>query len=263
VTRQNLALLVSYEGTDFQGWQKNKTGPSIEEELQKVLEQIYQHPCALQAASRTDRGVHASGQVVQFFADKDIPSSRLLVSLNKLLPPSIAVQKVVNVPSEFHPTLQAQKKHYIYRLYTGVACPPLLRTFVWHYPYELDQKLMLSSIPILTGTKDYLAFCNQRKDLRYKDTIRTVEKISFFEEDSLWTFSITGTNFLYKMVRNLIGTLLYVGRKKMSLEDVEALFHEKKRFLAGVTAAAHGLTLEEVLYESALFADKDSILERK
>jgi tRNA pseudouridine38-40 synthase len=256
VTGQNLALLLSYQGTDFFGWQKNKMGPTVEEELQNVLEQIYQHPCPLQAASRTDRGVHATGQVVQFYAEKKVPLSRLLISINQLLPPSIAVRQIQEVPKTFHPTLDAQKKRYLYRLYTGVACPPLLRHFVWHYPYFLDLNAMRACCTILTGTKDYKAFCNFRKDLCYESTVRHVEEISFHVENDLWTFSITGTNFLYKMVRNLVGTLLHVGRKKLTQEDVERLFTEKKRSLAGVTAAAHGLVLEEVLYDPPLFKEE-------
>lgn len=247
---RNFKLTLAYDGTDFYGWQKTSTGPSIEGTLQEILEQILQEPIDLQAASRTDRGVHAYGQVVNFFSNRESLSlERLKQSLNRLLPKSMAVLSLEMVDASFHPTLDCTGKEYHYTICYGEAQIPQLRLYAWHYPYALDMKLMKDAAKILTGTHDFAAVCNFKKNAQYQHYVRTVTEIAFEElPQKQLRFKILGAHFLYKMVRNLVGTLLYVGRGKIAVEELLLILSSGDRTKAGVTAPAHGLSLFQVFY---------------
>lgn len=245
MTRQNIALKVVYDGTHFFGWQKNRSGPSIEEALQKVLERILQEPVTLQAASRTDRGVHAEGQWVNFCTEKIPPT---LLSLNALLPPTIRITSIHRMPLSFHPTLDAQKKEYHYRLCHGSLQLPQDRFFSWHLPYELDIEKMRTASHHFIGEHDFSSFCNSHNNQTYKDKKRTIEKIELFSVQEQILFVIIGNLFLYKMVRNIVGTLTYVGRKKIEPEQIPHILTLQSRSAAGITAPAHGLTLKKIYY---------------
>lgn len=243
--RQNIALKVVYDGTPFFGWQKNRAGPSIEETLQKVLEQILQERVTLQAASRTDRGVHAEGQWVNFCTEKAPPS---LQSLNALLPPTIRIASIHRMPLTFHPTLDAQKKEYHYRLCNGFVQLPQDRFFSWHLPHVLDIEKMQAASHYFIGEHDFSSFCNYQSHQTYKDKKRTIEKIELLSFQEHILFVIIGNLFLYKMVRNIVGTLVYVGRKKIAPEQIPQILTLHSRSAAGITAPAHGLTLKKIYY---------------
>lgn len=247
----NIKLVVAYEGTNYFGWQKTFTGPSIEEKLEEALTHILNEKIFLQAASRTDRGVHASGQVVNFHTTKlisDFP--KFIIGVNSLLPPDIAVLHAEEAPPDFHPTLHVKTKIYTYEICTGMIQLPRHRLFSWHYHYSLDLTLMHSASQKLIGTHDFSAFTNHKKNETYLDHVRTVEKITLEEIDvSRLRFTLQGPHFLYKMVRNLVGTLAYIGRGKITLSGLDNILSHKDRTLAGMTAPAHGLTLAKVLYE--------------
>lgn len=246
----NLKLIVAYDGTNYLGFQKTKMGPSIEETLQAVLEQILQHPVTLQAASRTDAGVHARGQVVNCYTDRtDIPLHKLWISLNCLLPKDITVLEIVEAPPTFHPTLDNIGKEYVYKVCYAPVQMPEDRLYEWHYHYPLDTTLMQKAAKILCGNHDFSAFKNSRKQQNEQVNIRKVDKITIEEPTKYHLkFTVEGTNFLYKMVRNLVGTLVYVGAGKIDLNDLQGILHSKDRTLAGITAPAHGLTLNKVFY---------------
>jgi tRNA pseudouridine38-40 synthase len=246
----NHKLLVAYDGTNYFGWQKTKSGPSIEETLEKSLEQILQEKITLQAASRTDRGVHATGQVVDFHTTKPITDySKFLIGANALLPPDIAVLEAEEAQPEFHPTLNVVSKTYEYAICYGRVQLPQHRLYSWHFHYPLDLAKMREAATKLEGTRDFSAFCNQKNNEEYENHIRTVHSIIIepSEKDRL-LIRITGNHFLYKMVRNIVGTLAYVGCGKMTAEDVEKVLGLHDRTLAGVTAPAQGLTLSHVTY---------------
>lgn len=247
---QLLKLTIAYDGTNYKGWQDSRMGPSVEGTLRAVIEQIQQHPVQLQAASRTDAGVHADAQVATFETEalrKD--PDNFLLSCNALLPPSIRILEVEKVRKEFHPSLQTTGKEYHYWLTYGTVLLPKLRWTTWHTPGELDFPKMEKAAEILTGTHDFAAFCNERPQKHYSDTIRTINDIRFeTNAGQLLCIKISGTNFLYKMVRNLVGTLIYVGRGKLTLEELPHLLQGGVRAQAGVTAPAHGLTLHKVFY---------------
>lgn len=244
----NIAAIIAYDGTGYLGWQKTKEGPSIEETLQSVLKTIVQEPLVLQAASRTDRGVHAEGQVVQWQMHKSMQLDKLHHSVNQLLPADIRVLSLEKVEQGFHPTKDALQKTYCYRIFRGpLLLPRYVRTH-WHLPL-LDVALMQEAIPYLLGSHDFKTLCNFRKDLRYLSTIRTISSldIKIIRDDEVEIY-ITADSFMYKMARNIAGLLAYVGQKKIVASSIPEILGSRDRPRAGITAPAHGLTLMKIWY---------------
>ncbi len=246
----NIKLIVAYDGTNYKGWQETKEGPSIESALQKALSQILRHQVSLTAASRTDAGVHAEGLAVNFHSAKSgIDLGKLVLGLNALLPDDIAVLSAAFVPDSFHATIDSRAKEYRYTICTLPYRLPQERLYVWHYPYPLDLSKMRLAAEKLVGTHDFLSFCNAKKNEEYSDTVRTVLGIEIEErEPGKIVIKISGTSFLYKMARNIVGLLVYVGRGKIPLDEVEKILESKDRTQGGITAPAHGLALHQVFY---------------
>lgn len=229
---------LSYDGTRYFGWQKTKTGPSIQEELEKTIWQITRERVLPEAASRTDRGVHAEGQVVQFALSQEWQPSKLLLGLNAVLPKDIRIKEIER--KDFHPTLDAKGKEYRYRICQGLAQDPTLRLYSWHFRHPLDLSLIEQAAKHLIGTHDFTSFANEEE----KDPVCTLESIHFDPP----FFRILGNRFLYKMVRNLVGTLAYAGCGKIAVDAIPGILAAKDRKLAGMTAPAHGLYLHQVFY---------------
>lgn len=246
----NIKLLIAYDGTSYRGWQKTPMGPSIEESLEGVLEKILQHKVLLQAASRTDAGVHAYGQVVNFLTEKEhLSFDRLKLSLNQLLPKDISVLEVREERQDFHPTLDCIQKEYHYFLCYGSVQLPEHRLYSWHCPRLKLIGEMQEAAKFFIGKHDFSSFCNFRKQQHYEDYIREVFSIDLAHlSNERLVIKICGQNFLYKMVRNLVGTLVYVGMRKLKREEIPNILINKDRTQAGMTAPAHGLFLKEVFY---------------
>ncbi len=247
---QNIKLTLAYDGRAYLGWQKTGMGPSIEATLQSVIEQILQHPAPLQAASRTDAGVHAQGQVVNFITPRP-PADlhRFQLSLNSLLPKDIVVLLAEIMPLSFHPTLHCVGKEYRYFICIGPTQLPQHRFYAWHVYDHLDLSLIRHALPFLVGEHNFAAFCNVKKNAHYTDYVRTIQTLEFKElDEQRLCFRICGNHFLYKMVRNLVGTLIDIGRGKIALEQLASILHSHSRPQAGVTAPAHGLFLHQVFY---------------
>lgn len=246
----NIKLVIAYDGRAYLGWQKTRMGPSIESTLQEIIQQILQHPTPLQAASRTDAGVHAQGQVVNFLTSKtQLDLNKFRISLNSLLPKDIVVLQVEHAPLTFHPTLDCIGKEYHYQICFGPTQLPHYRFYSWHVPYLLDVKTMQKALPLFQGVHDFSAFCNVKKNAHYADYIREVEFLELIElENNRLHFRIVGNHFLYKMVRNIIGTIVDLGKGKIALDSLPTIIKSHQRSLAGVTAPAHGLFLHEVFY---------------
>lgn len=243
---KNICLIIAYDGSAFFGWQKSNSGPSIEETLQKVLEQILQEPVSLQAASRTDRGVHALGQVVNFLTEKDPPK---ILSINRLLPASIRALEMRIMPLDFHPSLDATGKLYTYHVCFGPLQLPFHRSFSWHVPAQFDLARMREAAGALTGEHDFSSLCNSHENLNYIHKRRKIERIDLIViEPNRLRIEIQGNHFLYKMARNIVGTLVYAGTGKLAPEAIHKILAAKQRPLAGVTAPAHGLTLQMIYY---------------
>ena len=242
---RNIKLILAYEGTRYLGWQKTAMGPSIEEELEKVLAQILRHPIALQAASRTDAGVHAEGQVVNFFTAVEIPLEKLQKSLNSLLPKDISVLQMEIAADSFHPTLDSQGKEYHYSVCLVDPQLPFHRNFSWLFSYPINLEEMKKAALFLKGKHDFSAFTNEKQE----NNVREIFDIVIELNEERLKIRVSGNNFLYKMVRNIVGTLLYIGCGKLSAKEIGAILESKDRTRAGVTAPAHGLVLKEVFYD--------------
>ena len=230
---------------------EDSEGASIEETLQIILEQIFQQPLPLQAASRTDAGVHAVGQVVNCRPDTlRMSCERLLISLNSLLPDSIRVLRIEIAPEAFHPTLDCKEKEYHYWICNGAVQLPQHRFYSWHLHQPLNLEAMVQSANLLVGRHDFAAFCNALSQTEYEETTREIRALEIVREpDQRLRIIVRGPNFLYRMVRNLVGTLADIGGGKLAKEIVPALLEKGDRKMAGVTAPAHGLMLYKVSYD--------------
>jgi tRNA pseudouridine38-40 synthase len=245
---RNIRLVLTYFGLPYSGWQRTALGPSVEETLERVLVSILQHPVTLQAASRTDAGVHAEGQVVNFFLQKEFPLDRLHMALNGLLPKEIVVVEIRQAAPEFHPTLDAIGKEYQYLICSMQTQLPFDRYTSWHFPYPLKIEEMQKAADALVGKRDFSAFCNELKLLN-PDPVCHLEKIEVANLGKE-RFAITfwGDRFLYRMARNLAGTIAYAGCGKIEADQIPEILQKKDRRLAGMTAPAHGLTLKRIFY---------------
>jgi len=244
----NISLTIAYDGTSYLGWQMTNAGSSIEETLRTAIEKILQEPIFLQAASRTDAGVHAEGQVVNFITTKEyLKIDKLQRSINAVLPPTIVIHNIAIMPNNFHPTLDATGKEYHYNICYGPIQFPRHRYFSWHFPYDLDIVVMTEAAQLFIGEKDFSALRNRKKNENQRNSIREISKIAIIPlSNSRLRIEVEGTSFLYKMVRNIVGTIAYVGSGKLSLADVRQIIASRNRTIAGITAPAHGLTLLRV-----------------
>ncbi len=244
----NIKLVIAYSGTSYLGWQKTKMGPSVEEVLQRALSKILQQEIQLQAASRTDARVHAHAQVVNFFSLKAVDLNRLKFSLNCLLPQDIAILEAKEMPFDFHPTLDAAQKEYEYQICNSAIQAPFHRWTSWHFPYPLDLKQMRQAAQSLIGHHDFSSFCNERKEWDRSPIchLQNIE-ITLLPMQRL-SIELLGDHFLFRMARNLVGTLLYIGCGKLRPEQIPSILESKDRTCAGMTAPAHGLTLKQVIY---------------
>lgn len=242
----NLALHIAYDGSCYLGWQETSSGPSIEGVLKVCLEKILNHPVQLQAASRTDAGVHAKHQVVNFFTNKNLDIDALSLSLKRLLPADIHLLTIESMPDHFHPTLDCQKKIYSYTLQTS-PLSPFDRHYIWHYPYTIDLALLRSAAGQLIGKWDFKAF-ETTSSSPAKNTVREIYAIDITETaPNRYEIQIQGDHFLYKMVRTIVGTLVQSASQKL-LTDIPTILKSKDRKLAGITAPAHALFLLKTIY---------------
>lgn len=248
---RNIRCIISYEGTRYLGWQKTRMGPSIEEELEKAFSILLRHPVELQAASRTDAGVHAKGQVVNFFTSHEsLNAYRWLVGVNALLPLDIRVLHLEEAPQQFHPTLDTIGKIYSYEICTGPVQSPFLHLHSWHFPHSLDMAAMCHASNALLGTHDFSSFCNERSSLEINPLCTIKEIVLSPPCTKRLRILVHGNRFLYKMMRNLVGSIAYVGCGKLAPDAISKILFARDRRLAGMTAPAHGLYLKHVLYST-------------
>lgn len=245
-------ILLSYEGTFFYGWQKTASGPSIQESLEKALCVITGETTTVEGCSRTDRGVHALGQVASFSTFLPITCYiKFQKSLNSLLPKTISIRHIEEARQDFHPGLDALSKEYTYYICTSQQQLPEYRLYSWHSTYPLNLFLMQEAGRLLTGTHDFASFTNKRADKKYTDTIRRLDscRVESLPGERL-QITLIGNHFLYKMARNLVGTVFYIGRGKIALNDLSALLQKKEQLHVGITAPACGLWLANIIYDT-------------
>lgn len=252
---RNIKLILQYEGTDYAGWQVQDNAPSVQGEIEKALATILQEQITAAGAGRTDAGAHALGQVAAFNTSNAIAPERLHRALNGILPPDIRVMRVSEAAEDFVPRF-AREKTYRYAIACGKQLSPFQRRYAWHVRERLDFDAMLAAATGLVGKHDFSSFTAAGGG--EKNHTRKIYGIDFGpggiidacdDADDVHHFDITANGFLYKMVRNIIGTLVEVGRGKLAAEEMPQIIEAKNRARAGPTAPAHGLCLVSVRYD--------------
>ncbi len=242
-------LTLEYDGTDFNGWQLQPNAQrTVQGEIEKALSKIFKIPrIALIGSGRTDSGVHARGQVAHFRVETDMPADELMRALNYNLPRDIAVVKSEEAPAKFHAQMSAKTKVYSYTILNRQYASALERNRVWFVPRKLNFKLLKEEAKLFVGKKDFASFANVDAS-RTCDAIRTIKRLEIRKNGGYIRITIESDGFLYKMVRNIVGTLLEVASGRFPAGSVKKMLRSKDRRCAGVAAAPQGLCLEEVKY---------------
>jgi tRNA pseudouridine38-40 synthase len=245
---RTLKLTIAYDGTDFHGWQIQPGLPTIQGELERAVHEIEGKPVTVHGSGRTDAGVHALAQVASLTIENPIPAANLRRAINRLLPPSIRVLAVDEAAPGFHARYAARSKLYEYRLWRGEICPPMLYRYVHHHPYPLNLEAMQAAAPCFEGTHDFrsLAVAEDLKD--GESAVRTVLSSRLILDPEQAVYRVEGSGFLHHMVRNIVGTLLEVGRGNLASSDIQRILMAANRNQAGPTAPAKGLALVQVFY---------------
>jgi tRNA pseudouridine38-40 synthase len=243
-----LRLTVEYEGTAYQGWQVQPGGPTVQEILERALTTALREPVRVRGAGRTDAGVHACGQVAAVRVTR-VPDdlSRLRRSLNALTPADVAVRDIAVVDDAFDPRRDARSRLYEYRILNAPAPSPFWRRWAWHVPDPLDLGAMDGAAAELVGEHDFAAFRGADAEPVHS-TVRAVLESRLERTPPLLVYRIEATAFLKHMVRNVVGTLVEVGRGERAPAGMRELLAGRDRTRAGATAPPHGLTLVAVRY---------------
>jgi tRNA pseudouridine38-40 synthase len=285
---RNIRLTLAYDGTDFHGWALQPNHPTIQGTLVDVASRLTGERVFLLGAGRTDAGVHALAQTASFKTQSGLPTEQFLRAFNALLPPAIRVLRCEEESPDFQPRWNALTKTYQYRIYRGKIVPPFEQRYVLHYPFPLDEEAMSRAAPLFEGKHDFTAFAAStlgEEEGKQKEPMREIlrAEIGRVARENIWSrafsgrataqapraaaapsaqsasaagavpgeelvFTVRGRSFLRFMVRKMTGTLLEIGRGRLSPEDIPRLFESRDRTAAGPTVPPHGLFLVEVEY---------------
>jgi tRNA pseudouridine38-40 synthase len=249
-------LTIAYDGTDFHGWQIQANKPTVQGEIVAVLRRLTQENVQLPGAGRTDAGVHALGQVASFRTQSALSAGEFQRALNALLPPAIRIVSAEETGPDFSARWSAKGKVYRYRLYRGKVVPPMLWRYVLHYPFPLNEEAMKEAAAKFVGVHDFTSFAastgseDDDKERNMEREIYSTELKRTDDGEELW-FTVHGRSFLRYMVRKMVGTLLEVGRGKLSPADIETLYELKDRSKSGPTVPPQGLFMVRVDHEEA------------
>jgi tRNA pseudouridine38-40 synthase len=250
---RHIRLVVEYDGTGLCGWQRQANGPTVQGHLEDALGKLLAHAVTVVGASRTDAGVHASGQVASFRTERSIPLHGVRRGLNSLLPPAIAIADAAEAPDDFHPRFSATGKHYRYLLLTRADRSPRWRDRAWHRSGSLDRAAMRDAAAALIGEHDFAAFraagCTAIRTTRRIDQIEISDLPGERSTEQLVAIDVCGNAFLRNMVRIVVGTLVEVGKGLRPPGQVAEILASKDRTQAGITAPPHGLELVSVRYD--------------
>lgn len=246
---RRIRIKVAYDGTRFHGWQVQPGLPTIQGALEGVLGEIEGADVKVHGSGRTDAGVHALAQVAAFSLENPIPVDNLRRAINRLLPHSIRVLCVEEAAPEFHPRYDAVSKTYEYRIFRGEICSPFERRYVHHHPYPLDTGRIVAAARLFEGEHDFTAFAaSDERDKEGGSKVRTIlSSVAELSGERLF-YRVRGSGFLKHMVRNIVGTLLEVGKGNLDEAGLLRLLEPGAAEKAGPTAPACGLFLVEVEY---------------
>lgn len=238
-------ITFSYDGTAYHGWQIQPHSLSVQEELQKAMSILLRKPMEVVGAGRTDTGVHARKMVAHFDYDEEVDCPQLVYKLNKLLPRDIAVQQVKPVAEDMHARFSAKSRTYHYFVHMGKN--PFLRSYSWQVYGNIDFELMNQAASVLMEYKDFTSFSKVNTDTKTNDCTITEAHWDRVGEDQ-WCFTITANRFLRNMVRAIVGTLMEVGRGRMTIEQLRRVIDAKDRCCAGDSVPGNALFLVQVKY---------------
>jgi len=245
---RNIKATIEYDGTNYHGFQiqVKQNLPTIQGTLESCLMRVLKEPIKVTGAGRTDAGVHAEGQVINFFTAAKIPLERLPLAVNCQLPDDLVIKWAEEVPADFHAQYSAIGKYYIYRIHNARTPSVFHRRFSYFVPYSLDFDLMREGARLFVGTHNFKGFAASGTTV--KSFVRTIHSLELVQNGALWEFHIQGNGFLYNMVRIIVGTLLELGKGKRDLASILEALEKKDRTLAGQTAPPQGLCLKKVFY---------------
>ena len=244
---RNFKMVLQYEGTRYQGWQKQEsTDNTIQGKLEALLSRMCGTKTEIQGSGRTDAGVHAKGQVANVHMDIAMTAEEVMAYMNRYLPEDIGVVSICEVPERFHSRLNAKGKTYCYQVINSEIPHVFDRKYAYVYPEKLDIEKMRKAADYLLGTHDFASFTSAKKSK--KSTVRTIDEITIERDGDKLIFTFSGNGFLFHMIRILMGTLLEVGEGKRDAESIPALIDSKNRANAGPLVPAQGLMLMEVRY---------------
>jgi tRNA pseudouridine38-40 synthase len=249
---RNLKLMLSYDGSDFAGWQVQPDAVTVQGTLASAIGRITGEKVLPQGSGRTDAGVHALAQVVTFVTESSVPTANFVKALNDVLPASVRVLEVQEVAANFHARHSALAKTYRYRIYRAAVCPPFLSRYVWHYPYPLEEHAMARAAELVEGEHDFTSFAavdpERGRDSAPVSNMRRIFSSNWERQGDEFVYTVRGSGFLHHMVRNLVGTFILVGKGTLQPEDVTRILEARSRSTAGATAPAGGLYLVNVEY---------------
>ena len=242
---RNIKITIQYNGKNYCGWQKQNNSPGIQGTIEKAIFDITREEVKITGSGRTDAGVHALGQVANFKTNSQIPVDRIPNALNAKLPKDISIVKAEDVDEDFHSRYSAKKKTYRYQIYNSQYRSPIYADISYPVKYDLDIDKMKKEAKSLIGTYDFKGFMSSGSSVI--DTVRTIYNIEVSKSEDLIIIEIEGNGFLYNMVRIIAGTLVDIGRGRIT-ENMSTIIKSKSRSMAGHTAPAHGLFLKKVDY---------------
>jgi tRNA pseudouridine38-40 synthase len=250
---RNLKLILSYDGTDFAGWQVQPDAVTVQGTLASAIGRITAEKVLPQASGRTDAGVHALAQVVTFVTESSVPTANFAKALNDILPASVRVLEVEEAAPDFHARHSARAKTYRYRIYRAGICSPFLARYVWHYPFPLDEAAMTSAAGEVEGEHDFTSFAavdpERGREGAPLSNVRRIYSSNWERQGDEFVYTVKGSGFLHHMVRNLVGTFILVGKGTLQAGDVGRILAAHNRSVAGATAPASGLYLVNVNYD--------------
>lgn len=246
---RNIKLSIEYEGTDYAGWQiQRNRKKTIQETLEKALTQILQERIRVIASGRTDAGVHAFGQVANFKTKSNLNCKSIHRALNSILPEDIRVKQVEQAHLDFHARFLVQSKLYRYTIMNSSFVSPYLRRHCYLVRHPLDVQKMRRAAAYLLGRHNFRSF--QAVDKREREPVRRILRLDIRRKGELIYLDIAADGFLYRMVRNIVGTLIEVGRARLKAQDIKEILKAKNRIYAGPCAPARGLCLMQVKYKN-------------
>ena len=244
---RNIMLTIEYDGTNYAGWQRQPEDLTVQEVIESSLGEITGEEVVIYGSGRTDSGVHALGQVANFNTESRITAEQFQKGLNSVLPKDISILKSQEVPEDFHAQFSAKGKVYIYKVLNRSYGSALLRNRVWQVPYPISIEVMNEAARALIGEHDFSAFA--QAGIEVKSTVRTVISAEFRKAgDDLLEFTIEADGFLKRMVRLIVGTLVQVGKKRLTATEFADILNSGSKNKFVLAAPAHGLYLKEVRY---------------